>query len=174
MSENILSRGETRVLRRTLDDNELATRTAALERTYADQREIEAEFTSFRKFAEPRIRRAYDPEYENKGLDDEESLTIEEAHALDSELTRRRVYKATSIARLKAERSKIIASIASGAEYRIVKVDAVADYDKLTVKFVVADTGEVVDERGMTEAERQQTLGDDFIPTSNGAPATVQ
>lgn len=174
MSENILSRGETRILRRELTENDISTREAALERTFTDQREIQAEFTAFRKWAEPRIRRAFDPNYENAKLDGEAELTIEEAFALQNELDRRRVGKTTRVAQLKAERAALIAAIASEVEYRVVEVDAIANYDTLTVAFVVPDTGEVVDQRGMTEAERQQTLGADFIPASSGAPATVQ
>ena len=174
--EQIQSRGETRIICRELDDNDLTTIADRIGRTFTDQREVEASFKQYRKWAEPRIRRALDPDYESDA-DDEAELSVDEAVALQVDLDLRRVEKTASVAKLKAYRNRLKLAHAMRREYRAVEVDAVADPERLTIIYVVAATGEVVDQRGMTEAERQQALfTDDDMPTSNGAgaPATVQ
>jgi beta-phosphoglucomutase-like phosphatase (HAD superfamily) len=59
---------------------------------------------------------------------------------------------------LDAKRSELARVVASGAEYRPTDVETMYDFTTTTVVEVRTDTGETINHRRMTEAERQMPL----------------
>jgi hypothetical protein len=163
---------ETRIVRRELDEDEIEKLEAKLGRTYETQRQEQANFTSFRKWAEPRARRALDPDYESKEGQGEATLSIADARALMRELELRRAMKSARITAIKAERKLLLDQIAEAFEHRVVECDLIADPEKFHVNAVDPETGEVIDSRAMTGAERQMMLPGDELP--GGAPSALQ
>lgn len=158
MSGEVIGR-EFRVVKRELLDTEVEDRKRKLAALHERKRAVEAEFTSFRKWAVPRIRRAIDPDYAApKDLEGERVLSIAEAHGLRIELQRRGRHKGATIGAIKADMEALEHGAATGVEYRRTECELVADVEALTVKYVDVETGEVVDERGMTADERQTVL----------------
>ena len=60
---------------------------------------------------------------------------------------------------LEADITRVIKELQSGEQYREVAVDVDKDYRRKLVTTVRKDTGEIVEERGMTPAELQLELG---------------
>lgn len=163
---------ETRIVKRDLDEEETEKLEARIGRTYEQARREQTAFTSFRKWAEPRARRALDPDYESPEGEGEAPLSYVEARALIDEIGHRRALKASRITAIKAERRLMLDQIANGYEYRVVECDLVADLEKLHVNIVDPETSEAIDTRAMTAQERQLALPGDELP--GGAPAAIQ
>ncbi|MEQ9074114.1 MAG: hypothetical protein RLP09_09675 [Sandaracinaceae bacterium] len=165
---------EYRWLRGELDEDELERRERAISQTYEKQRAIEAEFTSFRKWAQPRARAAEDPDYENPDLEGEDEVSIAEAQGMLDELAHRSAVKNSRVGALKAERAQLRRSIAQGYEYRRRECDLVADATKPEVAYVDKATGEEVDRRAMTPDEAQRLLpGTEAPKKKNGKAQTA-
>jgi hypothetical protein len=135
----------------------------------AKKRELESGFTAFRKWATPRIRRSEDPEFNAAELEGEAPLDDVETRALAEELEHRRAEKTAAIAKIKAGLKLIRHALANGYQHRVVECERRVNVDRLTVEIVDPSTNAVVDERGMTDSERQMTLPGDELPGANGA-----
>lgn len=57
-----------------------------------------------------------------------------------------------------------------GSEERVIECEQVLSFDTATVTIIRKDTGEVVEERPMTDEERQMPLGMDLDDADNEAP----
>ena len=66
-------------------------------------------------------------------------------------------YKAR-LDRMTAERNELADKVTSGEEVRRVACELVLDYDKLTAQCIREDTGEIIEERPLSEAEKQMQL----------------
>lgn len=56
------------------------------------------------------------------------------------------------------EQNRIMVLLNNGYEYRDVECEIIEDFKALTIQVTRLDTGEVVEDRPMNEAERQQNL----------------
>lgn len=65
-----------------------------------------------------------------------------------------------SVAALTAEQETLSAQLSSGFEYRAIECRTLLDYSRAHVFIERCDTGEQIDSRQMTAAERQLELGD--------------
>lgn len=165
---------EERIVRRDLDDDEVAERVRTIRKLHTQKREAEAAFTAFRKFAAPRIRKTFDPDYDAKDLDAVDDLELAEAHGLRHQLVLKRKLKTAQVAALRAEMEHLEATAALGAEFLRVDVELLADVDKLEVIYVNPATGEEVDRRAMTPDERQEALPGTEGATRAPAPPALQ
>lgn len=150
---------EYRVVKRELTDEQVEERKRAIASAHERKRTIEAEFSAFRRWAAPRIRKAVDPDYAApKELEGAPVLSIAEAHGLRIELQRRGRHKGATIGAIKADIEAHEHAAATRCEFRRVECELVADPDKVEVIYVDVETGEAVDRRGMTADERQMAL----------------
>lgn len=167
MSE-VLGR-EYRVVKRELAEEDIEDCKRRMAKAHERKREVEAEFTGFRKWAAPRIRRAVDPDYEPPStLEGEPVLSVAEAHGLRVELLRRGRHKGAAVAAIRADLEAAEHAAATGVEYRRVECELVAHEDRLEIAYVDVETGEVVDTRAMTASERQMVLPDVESKKKNG------
>jgi len=162
---------ERRLVKRALSDEERKEHERKARKTYDDQKEAQELYQAFAKYAEPRIRRTLDPSYsggdeESKGAPE---ITFEQARDLQAQLNFRRSLKGATVGKLKADRQVHLDAAALGYVYELRLVDLVADLDRLTVKFIDSESGEVVDERGMTTDERQMHLPNTAAAANDGA-----
>lgn len=165
MSE--ILRREDRWVRRDLDDTDIARLEVERKRARDDRAEAKETVRAFAAWAKPKIEAAFDRhETDDEG---QPALSIGEARALNDELDLRKRIAAGRIAQMKANERRLLDAIANGYEYRRVECEVLADPDKPEVIFVDAATGEEIDRRAMTEAERQQAL-----PGTDGAPRALQ
>lgn len=73
----------------------------------------------------------------------------------------------------KAEIDKVAEVLAQGYEYRPVKCERVLDYDRGVLRVIRLDTGEIVQERELTERERQMSLHIAPPPTMGATPGAT-
>lgn len=165
---------DRKVVKRALDEEAVARKSALVATSYDTQRELEEGFQAFAKYAQPRVRRTLDPSYEAEELAGEAKLTIEQARAMNDDLEARRKLRGAAVAQIKAQRRLDLDAAVNGYEYSVADVELVANDDKLEVAYVDERTGEELDRRAMTDAERQLALaGTDTPSNSKRAPATT-
>ena len=163
MSEKIGE--EYRVARHELSEAEVEEKRREIAGLYERKREAESSFTSFKRWASPRIRKAFDPDYESKELAGVAPLTATEAHGLRQELHLRQGQRNARVGSIKADLAAFEHAVANGYEYRRIECDLLADVDKAEVAYVCKRTGQEVDRRAMTGDERQLHL-----PETSGGP----
>lgn len=174
---------ETRVVRRELSEDEIEKLETQRRAGYLDERAAKSTFRAFRDFAKPRVEAAFEPpidvDPEDEDLDESGTLSIdderfmESARALNDDLEHRRKVTAAKVALIKAERRLLLDAIANRYRYEVVEVDVEIDTERPTeVRIVDSSTGEVIDTRASTDAERQMAFDEDELPA--GAPAAVQ
>jgi len=166
------------VVKRDLTEEDRTRREALVGRSYDTQREVEEGFQAFSTYAAPRVRRAFDPSYEAKGLEGEGVLTLAQARGMNDDLSARRMLRAATVTQIKLQRRLDLDASVNGYEYVVADVELVANDDTLEVSYVDERTGEELDRRAMTEAERQLALAGTAAPApkskgSNRAPATT-
>src|SRR5574341_345442 len=163
---------ETRVVRRELGEEEIYQLETQRRAGYLDERAAKSTFRAFKEFARPRVDAAFEPpigvEPEDEDLDESGTLSLdderfmESARALNDDLEHRRKVTAAKVALIKAERRLLLDEI-----------DVEIDTERPTeVRIVDSSTGEVIDTRASTDAERQMAFDEAELPA--GAPAAVQ
>lgn len=159
MSEGEVIGREFRVVKRELSDEERDDRKHRLERAHDRKREIEGEFNAFKRWAEPRIKRATDPSYKApKELEDEPPLSIEEAYGLRVELIHRRGLKVSSVQAVKSEIALLEHTAAVGVEYARIECELVKSATGLEIIYQSHETGQEVYRRAARSVERQEQI----------------
>lgn len=69
-----------------------------------------------------------------------------------------------TLERLKSERSRLDLVVARNEEEREIEVVYMGDAERMRVSVTRADTGEVIEERPMSDQERQMTLPVEAVP----------
>lgn len=132
---------------------------AEVAESFAKQREAEADFDSFAKWAEPRARRSLDPQYTPpEEIESAPIVSHEEALALLDEVEFRRKQKGARVAVIKAQRAAALRAEVAGYRYQRLECDVVTDDDRPEVRYVSVESGAEVDRRAMTPGERQTHL----------------
>jgi hypothetical protein len=89
----------------------------------------------------------------------ERSALVERLRELHNQIEARKEAFAAEKKEAEREKARILDAAANGYEYRDVPCEQYADDDRLVMVTVRLDTGDVLDERAMTAAERQAQLG---------------